>query len=223
MCRDLRRDLLMLKCVIFDLDGTTGNTLPFAIEAFRVLVKEVSGRVLTDPEITSTFGASEEKTIRALLPEISVEEGMDLYMKKYEELHSQCPAPFDGIVETIGMIKSRGVLCALVTGKSSRSLGISLKAFGMEDTFDEIETGSPLGLNKKAGIGKILEKHGISPKDTLYIGDAPTDITEARAASCRIASAAWAQTTDVEALKKLSPDMIFFSVQELKNYLRENL
>ena len=59
----------MLKAVLFDLDGTIGNTLPLCITAFRESIEPLAGRSLTDEEIVRTFGPSEEGTIAVLLPE----------------------------------------------------------------------------------------------------------------------------------------------------------
>ncbi|MGQ1947507.1 HAD family hydrolase [Geofilum sp. OHC36d9] len=60
-----------IKAVIFDLDGTLGNTIPLCIEAFRKSIEPLIGKKLSDQEITSTFGPSEEGTIKVLVSDDS--------------------------------------------------------------------------------------------------------------------------------------------------------
>jgi phosphoglycolate phosphatase/pyrophosphatase PpaX len=213
----------MYKCVIFDFDGTTGDTLPMAITAFRETYKELAGGYISDEGITRYFGPSEEGTLRSILSG-HVQEGLALYLKHYAELHdSMCPEPFDGVRELIAEIKRRGAVCALVTGKARVSLGISLQKFGMTDAFDAIETGIAERPTKVEGIGRVLEKFSVTPEETLYVGDAPSDITSARELSCHVASAAWASTAEVGALEKMNPGMVFYDVRTLAEYLAAKL
>lgn len=58
----------MIKCVIFDMDGTLADTLPLCIESFRRSIEKLSGKILTDREIIETFGPSEEGVVKKLFP-----------------------------------------------------------------------------------------------------------------------------------------------------------
>jgi phosphoglycolate phosphatase/pyrophosphatase PpaX len=211
----------MLKCVIFDMDGTIGETLPLCIAAFKRSLVKLSERFegLTDGEITATFGPSEEGTVMAFIPE-RFDEGLNLYLEEYGRLHgSLCPKPFDGIAELFEKIKARGMKLALVTGKGRRSLNITLRVFGMDGCFDAIETGNSTGPSKPAGIMRVLDALGISPDEALYIGDTPSDISASREVSVPIASAAWSNGADAAELEKLGPDMIFSTVKDLEDFL----
>ncbi|MDR1579019.1 MAG: HAD family hydrolase [Synergistaceae bacterium] len=199
----------MYRWVIFDLDGTVGDTLPLAITAFRETFRELAGGNISDDGITRYFGPSEEGTLRGILPN-HVQKGLALYLKHYAELHdSMCPEPFGGVRELIAEIKRRGAVCALVTGKARASLGISLEKFGMTGAFDAIETGIAERPTKVEGIKRVLEKFGAAPEETIYVGDAPGDIAAARELSCHVASAAWASTAETDVLEKMNPGMVF--------------
>ena len=50
----------MLKAVIFDFDGTIGDTLKLVIESIREAVSPFMDRELSDDEIADTFGPIEE-------------------------------------------------------------------------------------------------------------------------------------------------------------------
>ena len=79
--------------LLFDLDGTLGDTLPLCIAAFREAIEPLAGRKLSDKDIIDQFGPSEEGTIMALIPQ-HYDEGMARYIEAYTRLHPMCPAPF---------------------------------------------------------------------------------------------------------------------------------
>ncbi|GGF95650.1 phosphoglycolate phosphatase [Paenibacillus albidus] len=212
----------MLKCIIFDLDGTIGNTLPLCIAAFKKAIEPLAGRVLSDQEIIDTFGPSEEGTVRALIP-ARYDQGIEDYLKHYRELHGMCAAPFEGMIEVLDYAKNRNVRLAMVTGKGARSAEVTLDIFGIRSYFDLIETGSPDGPSKVQGIQSVLEQLGIKPAESVYVGDAPSDIAASREAGIPIVSAAWAETADSELLRSLHPDELFTSIEEFKQYIGQSV
>jgi phosphoglycolate phosphatase-like HAD superfamily hydrolase len=204
--------------VIFDLDGTLADTLPLVIAAFRTAIEPLANRSLTDAEIIATFGPSEEGTIRALIPE-HYEQGVANYLTQYEALHDGWPDPFPGIPALLTDLKARGVRLALVTGKGEISALMSLKRYGMDFAFENIETGDPNGPRKAECIQKILTRWQIAPAEAVYVGDAPTDVTAAREAGVGMIGAGWAPTTDLDLLAAQHPDVLLKTVDELKEWL----
>lgn len=57
----------------------------------------------------------------------------------------------------------------------------------------------------------------------MYIGDAPSDITAARAVEMPVVGAAWAQTSDNAALAEMAPDYLATSVDVLRAWLLPRL
>ncbi|MDR1140686.1 MAG: HAD family hydrolase [Planctomycetaceae bacterium] len=209
----------MLKCIIFDFDGTIADSLPLCIEAFRRAASPFLERSITDAEITGAFGPSDAGTIQILVPD-HAEECLDGYLKWYRQLHSSmCPQPFDGMRELFGELKNKGVLLGIVTGKGEKSCEISLEFLQLREYFDAVETGSPIRANKPECLKNILHKFNLQPQETVYIGDALSDIRATREVSIPIFSAAWAKTAEPEKLKTLQPDKIIFTVSELKEHL----
>ncbi|MCD7969405.1 MAG: HAD family hydrolase [Alistipes sp.] len=208
----------MVKAVVFDLDGTIGNTLPLCIAAFREAVEPYMDRALSDGDIIATFGPSEEGTIMQLIPD-HYSEGVEAYLHHYARLHDRCPTPFDGIREIIDKLRSAGLTVALVTGKGARSCEITLARYGLSEVFDTIETGSPAGQRKKQGIEAVMAAYGLNPDELIYVGDAPGDIEVCHALGVPIVAAAWAETADPEALLPLCPHRIFHSVVDFNAYI----
>lgn len=204
--------------VIFDLDGTLGNTLPVCISAFREAIEPYAGRAISDAEIIATFGPTEEGTVRALAPD-NFTECLEDYLRHYTAHHETCPAPFEGITELLLELQQVGVRLGLVTGKGHRSTEISLRRFSMDTLFEFIETGSPHGPRKAGGIRQIVAKWGMEPANVVYVGDAPSDIHAAHEAGTAVVAAAWAETADAEILASLHPDALLTSVAALREYL----
>lgn len=212
-----------IKAVIFDLDGTLANTLPLCIQAARQSIEPLIDKKLSDEEIIATFGPSEEGSIMALAPD-HYEEGVTAFLDQYAKLHHTCPAIFDGMGHILDTLRSKHIPTAMVTGKGQYSTAISLKQFGLEDYFSMIETGSPEGPRKVAGISAVLAKWpDIQKEEVIYIGDAPTDITACREVGIPIVAAAWAETADPDTLTSMKPDAMFTSVEAFGKWLEERL
>jgi phosphoglycolate phosphatase-like HAD superfamily hydrolase len=211
-----------IKSVIFDLDGTLANTLPLCIAAFKKSIEPLLQKEISDQEIIASFGPSEEGTIRKLIPKHE-KEGVAAYLKYYEQLHYTCPIAFDGIKELLEFLDAKQINLAMVTGKGIHSTKISLQQFELTKCFDVLETGSPEGPNKVNGIRNALARLNATAADSIYVGDAPSDITYCKQVGIPIAAAAWADTTNAEELLSLNPDWIFYTVADFKNWLADNL
>jgi HAD superfamily hydrolase (TIGR01549 family) len=212
-----------IKAVIFDLDGTLGNTLPLCISAFRKSIEPLINQTLSDEEIIATFGPSEEGTIMALVPE-HYEKGIARYLEFYKQLHTMCPVPFDGIKDLLIALKNKSVRIAMVTGKGKHSTQISLEQFSIAQYFEAIETGIASGPSKAEGIQNILDLFkDISKNEVIYVGDAPSDITASRKVGVPVVAAAWAETAEPENLKKLHPDMLFDNIKDFSNWLMSRI
>ncbi len=209
------------KLVIFDLDGTLGDTIPLCIQAFHEALEPIIHRKLTDKEIEDTFGPAEAATIKAFAPD-HIPDGLEAFHKAYKKLHDMCPAPFPGIRELLDNLKKHQVHIALVTGKGKESTDITLNKFEIASYFEFIENGSPNAEIKPSGIQAIFDKlPDVAKKNILYVGDSPGDIKASRKAHVTVAAAAWASTAKPEELRKLEPDEIFYTVNDFAVWLQK--
>ena len=212
-----------IKVVIFDLDGTIGDTVPLCIKSFKKAIEPLIKRSLSEDEIIATFGPSEEGTIMALAPEFYAK-GVDDYLEYYENYHDMCPNPFEGMENILKMLKEKNIHIAMVTGKGKHSTTISLKQFGISDYFEIIETGIVTGPSKPQGIQNVINYYKeFKRSEFIYVGDAPSDITASRTAGIPVISVAWAQMAEPEKLKELFPDEIFYKIDEFSQWLKKRI
>lgn len=209
-----------IKAVIFDLDGTIADTLPLCIAAFKKSIEPLAGKQFTDEEIVATFGPSEEGTIQQLIPD-HYSAGLQAYYENYASMHSMCLHPFEGIVDLLDDLDRYQIMVALVTGKGRQSADISLSKFDLANRFKVMETGSPHGPRKVEGIKSVLESLAVKPEESIYIGDAPSDIVAARKAGVLAFGATWAEGTNAEQVAEMQPDQMFKSVSELRHFFSE--
>lgn len=210
----------MLKAVVFDVDGTLGDTLPLCVESYRVCVKELTGRRPGREEVVRYFGISDRGVLGGLLG-MSPEDPalpIDRFAAVYERLHpTMAPAPFPGAVAMLRSLRSAGYRLALITGKEHYTADPTLRAYGMEGLFEYIGLGEPDRNVKAERLQELMALWQLGPEELIYVGDAPSDIELAHRAGVRIINAAWAGTAadDAAACVALHPDFRLTDFNEL--------
>lgn len=210
----------MIRGVIFDLDGTLGDTLPVCYRAFRAVLRRRLGRDFADTEIHAMFGPSEEGILESLCPD-DPEGATEEYLEVYRDAHGSCPRPFEGIRETLESLRSRGVELAVVTGKGERSAAVSLEVLELQDYFPVVEAGSKSGGIKVQRMRSVLGLWGLPPGAVVGVGDAPSDVRAARTVRIGSLAAAWAPGADPQGLAACQPDRVFNDVSAFSRWLQD--
>ena len=167
-----------ISALIFDMDGTLGDTMPSILVAMRETFERFAGRIYTDDEIIAMFGPSEEGMIRQRVPANSYEPALQYYLDRYAALHAD--APFPGIRDLMSYLKERGFRIAVATGKGPGTAAISMHAYGLDEYIDRLETGSPDGAVKPELIKRVLANWELPADQAGYVGDMQSDMADAR-------------------------------------------
>jgi phosphoglycolate phosphatase-like HAD superfamily hydrolase len=211
-----------LRGVIFDLDGTLGDTLPACFIAFRRALRDFSAREYSDAEIAARFGPSEEGMIRRLVPD-RWEDCLRAYLAAYRDSLPTYARPIPGMREALGLLRGQGLPLAVVTGKGPHSALETLRHLGLAGMLDAVETGSAEGNVKPAAIRTVLARWNAASHQIAYVGDAPSDIQAAREAGVIPLGAAWLPTTDARALRAASPAETFPTLQHFTRWVEAHL
>jgi len=209
---------MILKGFIFDLDGTLGDTLPICLEAFRLTFKEFTGKVFTDDEISVYFGRTEEGIIGQVVPDYYAP-AVEFYQETYERLHQSLTEPFPGIKEVLAQLKEKGVRLAVVTGKGQQSAVVSMKYLGLQLYFEYLDTGTPDGPNKPETVQHVLQKWGIKPDETAYVGDTLYDMEAALSIGVHPFGAGWAPKAGISTQNPGAAKIVFTSVKQFNHWI----
>lgn len=131
---------MRLRGMIFDLDGTLGDTIPVCIQAFQRTFHHYLGHLVPAQDIIAMFGPSEEGMLQRQLPQ-TWPQALDMYLEEYARAHATCREPFPGLLPLLTTLQGRGVRLGIVTGKGPRSASISAHMLGLDVFFDGIEAG----------------------------------------------------------------------------------
>lgn len=214
----------MLKGIIFDMDGTLGDTMQLCIEAYRGTVQELTGRTPSAEEVVSYFGLSDRGVLGGLLginpdaPELPIDTFVRVYCERHDEL---APAPFPGATELLWRLKEKGLKLALLTGKEHYTAVPTVRKYGMEGVFDLQLYGDPYYNCKADNLKRAMDAWQLAPEDIIYVGDAPSDITLSHSVGVAIINAAWGSdaTAEQSACLALNPEYRLTDFSQLEPLL----
>lgn len=207
--------------VIFDLDGTLGETLPVCFAAFRSVFERDHGVTYDDAAIRQMFGPS-DRGVLAANGHGDPDDLLAEYLAEYAAHHSEADEPFPGIVDVLDALRPR-VPVAVVTGKGRQSALLSLRHWGILDKFAAVMAGGDDGDIKIENMQAVVATWGVAPKDVVAIGDIDLDVHRARIAGIRPVSAAWSNRADITRLEGANPEALFMQVGDFWQWLKPQL
>lgn len=211
----------MIKTVIFDFDGTLMNSLDMCVQSLIEAISPRINRCLGKDEVISYFGLNEVGIVKSFLKDNYRDALEDLY-RIYAEYQKDIPLT-PGIKDLMDELKNRNIKVCMVTGKGPTCLDISLKHFNLESYFDVCYPGGEQKPNKDVLINKIKNELKLKDDEVIYVGDALSDVKQAKEASCRCLSVCFYNPDNYKLLSSINPNQVFKTVDELKTYLLKEI
>ena len=164
------------KAIIFDLDGTIWNSIPYRIRAWQLAFKDYG--MDTDPEVIRLMigypGSMLIKKMNAKDPEIEKTE------EKYFEKMLNDVKFYPDVEETFHELKKSGFKIAIVTSSRRNMVEkIKIKADAIV-TMDDVSSGKP---DPEAYL-KAIKIMGSTPSKTVVVGDIDNDLIPAKKLGC---------------------------------------
>lgn len=219
------------KAVVFDLDGTLLNTLddlaaagnhaleaqglaPYPTEVFRYFVGSgipnlVRRMLCGDPKVKEGDPACESIS-REMFDAVLGE-----FERYYAAHKADRTAPYPEIPALLRRLRDAGIPMAVVTNKDDASAKALMERY-FGPVFDAVE-GRREGIAVKpdpALVFEAINRMGVSPEETLYVGDSDVDMLTAQNAGLDSCGVLWGFRTEAE-LRAAGAGYIVGSAREL--------
>ncbi len=202
--------------ILFDLDGTLVDTIPFILAAVRHAF-EGYGRIPTDAEWIAGIGTPLRTQLAALVrrPE-DVEPLFQRYREYWLQHHDGKTRCFPGALEVVAGLARRGHPVGVVTAKVEAGAHRTLTLTGLLPHVQAV-VGADSCANAKPHPEPVLlalERLGVPASRAILVGDSPHDVAAAKAAGARAVAALWGACTR-EALAAAGADFFLSDIREL--------
>ena len=180
----------MIRLAVFDLDGTLVDSRRDLATAANALVTELGGAALSDEEVGAMVGEGAAVLVRRALAGSGVDPetpgALERFLDLYDEYLLDTTAVYDGTIEALHALLPV-VPLAVLTNKPQQPTDRIIDALDLRRFFRLVIGGDTRHGRKpdSAGLLYLTRAFGVSPGETIMIGDSPIDLETARRAGTR--------------------------------------
>lgn len=188
----------MKKAVIFDLDGTLLNTLDDLADSTNYALSKFGYPTRTIDEVRQFVGNGVAKLIERAIPEgknnPNFEKCLAIFKENYAQNMYNKTAPYNGIIEMLSNLKSKGIKIAVVSNKFDLAVKELCKKYF--EGFIDFAAGEneAQGIRKKPApdtVISVLNEFNFASEDAVYVGDSDVDIMTAKNSKMPCISVTW--------------------------------
>ena len=206
----------MIKCVLFDLDGTLIQTTGIIIDTFKVTFKKYFPELtLTEDDYTNMLGQTLYTTFGYYTSsKEEVDEIVSFYRTYSNDMIEEGLLTYPGANEVLSFLKKKKIKVGVVTSKMRKVASHHLEITGLKDYIDGIIGYEDVVEHKPSPepIEKALDLLGAKKTSTVYVGDHENDIIAAKKAG--IFTCAVTYSHRLKEMLSYQPDYV---IDELKN------
>ena len=201
-----------VRVMIFDFDGTIGDTFHQGLDILNAMAPEFGFRRLPADEVEKARGMTTRQLMKFLgisnrkLPMIAAR-GIRALRARIGEVQ-----PIPGVAEALRGLHAQGRRLGIVTSNSEENVGIFLRNHDLE-LFEFVRSSSRL-LGKGREIRAAMKAQKFGPAEVLFVGDETRDIEACKRAGIRCAAVTWGYNSR-ESLAAQHPHCIFDAPSEL--------
>ena len=179
--------------VLFDLDGTLVDSIALLLASMNHTFEGREHR----PTESEWIGGLGTPLPAQLTPFIESEEDRQRLIQRYRDFqgvhHDRLMAPYQGVAETLALLRERGHPMGVVTSKGNAMMDRGLQFIGA-DNFMSVTVGYDSCNRHKPDpypVSLAVEKLGYTPEEAVFVGDSPHDIQAGNAAGVVTVAALW--------------------------------
>ena len=183
----------MVRCVMFDLDGTLVDTAPEIADAVNDSLRRLGRPAASEEQVRGWIGHGAREMLGKALTAAGVgatsaNAQWESFRHDYLERCGTRSRVYPGVVPMLERLRAAGTNLALLTNKESAFAHRVLVKHDLNAYFDAIVAGDTLPVKKPHPdtIRHLLEAFGAEPGQALLIGDSAVDVRTARAAGVEV-------------------------------------
>jgi phosphoglycolate phosphatase len=211
----------MTKAALFDFDGTLADSFA-AITASTNHVRAAYGLVpLAEDAVRRYVGYGLSHLLRELVPDADPAAAVALYREHHRTVMAAGTRLMPGVGRTVPELARRGFRLAVCSNKRVEFTRQLVDDFGLAVHFGAILGPEDVENRPKPDPVMLLEgchRLGVSPAESIYVGDMAIDVHTARAAGIAV----WlvpGGAMSVEAAATAGPDRVLSGFAELLDLL----
>ncbi|MCC8342413.1 phosphoglycolate phosphatase [Pseudomonas stutzeri] len=183
------------RLVMFDLDGTLMDSVPDLAAAVDKMLMLLGREPAGIERVRDWVGNGSRVLVRrALAGQLEhdgvadelADEALALFMQAYAGGH-ELTAVYPGVRDCLDWLRERRVKLAIITNKPAQFIEPLLEEKGLAGYFDWLVGGDTLPQQKPdpAALFWVMDKAGVAPSESLFVGDSRNDVRAAKAATVR--------------------------------------
>lgn len=196
---------------IFDLDGTLADSFPWFLQHLNGVADRFGFRRLADDEIEPLRHAGSREILRRLNVPLWKLPAIGRHMRALKTQHAAEIPLFAGTDAMLRTLRDGGVTLALVSSDHEANARLLLGPSAAH--FSVFECGASI-FGKAAKFRRAVKRAGVTPGQTIAIGDEVRDIEAARAAGVACGAVMWGYAAP-QALRDMKPDAVFDRMDEI--------
>jgi len=182
---------LKYQAILFDLDGTLLDSVPFIMRVTRVVCDQMK-LPIDDTRIRNSIGLPLRVQAADFAGE-NADEFVEVYRGVYRAATDGENRLFPGTSDMLDEVRRRGYKTAVVTSKMTRGTHLALEETGIDGKFDAVVTADDVEHFKPHPdpIIKALEKLGMPREAAAFVGDSLIDVETAQRAGVIMLGVSW--------------------------------
>lgn len=209
-----------IRLIIFDFDGTLGDTRRNVVMTMQQTMEELHLPVCSEEACAATIGIPLEGCFRTLLPDTSeeiIQQCVVTYRRIFEVNKERMrPQPFPHVAETLAELHRRGIRMTVATSRGLESVKDLLTGMGLIPYFDYLLGAESVTKHKPdpEPVLQTLRDINMDASQTLVVGDMNVDILMGSRAGAKTCGVTYGNGTRKE-LQEAGADYIIEDIANL--------